>query len=217
MKTEDTVNQFSEALILMAGLSPYMEDSFFIKKLRAKMQIFISGYIKFGDRGEDKNVAQYYLIEKLISDTNDILELFELISYLRLIKETTPLLLASKSLLALKLEFIGVKNNLTDSINKKENDASMAMVSKSDNKNQALAKTIVVSQKSINQNRELNPNKEKILNFIKHSPHTRTKDIIHEFNAISDRTVKRNLCELLRVGLINKKIENKAVYYSAEN
>ncbi|HEY4504223.1 MAG TPA: hypothetical protein VJI73_00440, partial [Candidatus Paceibacterota bacterium] len=60
----------------------------------------------------------------------------------------------------------------------------------------------------------LNPSKQKILEFIKSYPNTRTKDIINEFNALSDRTVKRSLTELMQIGLLKKKIENKAVYYS---
>ena len=182
MKIEDTTNSFTETLILIANFFPHLKDDFFVKKLRTKMAILMRGYIKFRSWEDSADVAQYYIAEKLISDTDAILELLEVINHLRVIKETTPLLLANQSLLALKLEFVKIKNNLSINLQK----------------------------------RELNPNKEKILNFIKKSPNARTKDIIHEFNALSDRTVKRNLGELLRVGLINKKIENKAVYYSAK-
>ena len=215
MKIEDTTNSFTETLILIANFFPHLKDDFFVKKLRTKMAILMRGYIKFRSWEDSADVAQYYIAEKLISDTDAILELLEVINHLRVIKETTPLLLANQSLLALKLEFVKIKNNLSVNLEKKDNNVS-AVASKSDNKNQASIINAVVSQKNILQKRELNPNKEQILNFIKKSPNARTKDIIHEFNALSDRTVKRNLGELLRVGLINKKIENKAVYYSAK-
>ena len=216
MRIEDTTNHFAHTLILVVGIFPHLEDDFFIKKLRVKMEIFISGYIRFGSREEDTSVAQYYLIEKLISDTDDVLELFELISHLGITKKTVPLLLASRSLLDLKLELLKIKNSLIVNLKKKENSAPV-IIHKLANKDQASVVNVVTSQKNIKQKLELNPSKEKILNFIKKSPNARPKDIIHEFNALSDRTVKRNLGELLRVGLINKKIENKAVYYSAEN
>ena len=216
MRIEDTTNHFANTLILVAGIFPYLEDDFFVKKLRAKIEIFISGYIRFESREEDTSIAQYYLIGKLISDTDDILEILELISHLGIIKKIAPLLLASRSLLVLKLEILKTKNNLAISLKNKE-DSAPVIIPKLDNKDQASVVNIVTSQKNIKQKLELNPSKEKILNFIKKSPNARPKDIIHEFNALSDRTVKRNLGELLRVGLINKKIENKAVYYSAEN
>ena len=215
MKIEDTTNSFTETLILIAEFFPHLKDDFFIKKLRARLVIFVYGYIRFRSREDSADVAQYYIVEKLISDTDAILELFELINHLKVIKEITPLLLANQSLLALKLEFVKIKNNLSINLEKKENNVPI-VAPKSDNKNQASSTNTAVSQKNILKKHELNPNKEKILNFIKKSPNTRTKDIIHEFNALSDRTVKRNLGELLRVGLINKKIENKAVYYSAK-
>jgi Fe2+ or Zn2+ uptake regulation protein len=58
-------------------------------------------------------------------------------------------------------------------------------------------------------------NKERIFNFIKHSPNSRTKDIIEEFNILSERTVKRNLKDLATEGLVRKFAKNKGVYYSA--
>ena len=72
-----------------------------------------------------------------------------------------------------------------------------------------------ISVNKINVYPKINPNKKKILDFIKSFPNTRTKDIIYEFNSISDRTVKRNLTELAREGLIRRKVDNKAVYYYA--
>lgn len=56
-------------------------------------------------------------------------------------------------------------------------------------------------------------NKEKILNYVKRSPNSRTKDIIYEFSVLSERTVKRNLKELVSDGLLKKISKDKAVYY----
>lgn len=61
-----------------------------------------------------------------------------------------------------------------------------------------------------------NKTQEQILEFVKRVPECRPKDIIGEFNALSQRTVKRSLKELSEMGLIVKKTnEDKAVYYSA--
>ncbi|MBI2065021.1 MAG: hypothetical protein HYT62_03160 [Candidatus Yanofskybacteria bacterium] len=214
MKIEDIANHFTKTLVLIASFSATLEDIFLAKKLQDKMEILISSYIRLAGQEEDSNVAQYYITEKLISEIDETLGLFEIINRFGVIKKTTPLLLASRSLLSLKLELIKIKNGLYAGSREKERDSKVS-VANNNFRTSPISRT--PSQKNIYQDRELNPNKEKILNFIKRSPHTRTKDIIHEFSALSDRTVKRNLGELLRVGLVNKKIENKAVYYSAEN
>lgn len=68
--------------------------------------------------------------------------------------------------------------------------------------------------------RSLDRNKthEKILEFVRRVPDCRPKDIIGEFSALSQRTVKRSLKELSEMGLIVKKTtEDKAVYYSASS
>ena len=71
----------------------------------------------------------------------------------------------------------------------------------------------VIPVNSARRNFKLNKSKKKILEFIKSYPNIRTKDIITEFNVLSNRTVKRNLTDLLRTGLIKKRVDNKAVYY----
>ena len=59
----------------------------------------------------------------------------------------------------------------------------------------------------------LSGNKQKILNYIKRSPNSRTRDIIYEFSVLSERTVKRNLKELVGEGLVKKFSKDNAVYY----
>ena len=84
-------------------------------------------------------------------------------------------------------------------------------------KNETSVKNTVIPKVS-DKPAKLNQSKLKILNFIKSYPDTRAKDIINEFSALSDRTVKRNLTELLKMRMIKKRVDNKATYYShAEN
>ena len=66
----------------------------------------------------------------------------------------------------------------------------------------------------LDQAQEPASNKDKILSLIKRRNKIRAKDIIGEFNDISDRTVKRTLKDLADNGLIRKEEINKAVYYS---
>src|SRR3989344_3909897 len=128
---------------------------------------------------------------KVVTDS-----LLELLDYLEHSKTTaaTPLLYARRSLFAFKLQLI--RTQPEQPIVEKERAASPA------------APKI---KKEIN----LSGNKEKILNYIKHSPDSRTKDIIYEFSVLSERTVKRNLKELVSGGLVKKssKDKDKAVYY----
>lgn len=63
--------------------------------------------------------------------------------------------------------------------------------------------------------RRKNDNKNKILDFVRRAPETRTREIIEEFSVLSERTVKRTLKELREEGLIVKKADNGAVFYSA--
>lgn len=62
---------------------------------------------------------------------------------------------------------------------------------------------------------KMNSTREKILDFVRSGPERRPRDVIDQFSALSERTVKRNLKELSEEGLIVKKIENRATYYSA--
>lgn len=61
---------------------------------------------------------------------------------------------------------------------------------------------------------KLSENQEKILDFVRREPDCRTKDVVSQFSALSERTVKRGLKELSNEGKIIKRSEGVAVYYS---
>lgn len=61
----------------------------------------------------------------------------------------------------------------------------------------------------------ISKNKEAILDFIRHTPRARARDIVDGFHELSERTVRRNLRELIESGLVQKRSEQKAVYYFA--
>jgi hypothetical protein len=121
--------------------------------------------------------------------------LLDLLDYLEHSKAVgiTPLLYARRNLFAFKLQLMRVSARPQ----KAKSEAAYAMP----------------APKPLKKEINLSGNKEKILNYIKRSPNSRTKDIIYEFSVLSERTVKRNLKELVGDGLLQRVSKDKAVYY----
>ena len=196
---------FSRTIIFLAEINNLIEDKFFYEKFGVKISNLLDSYIIFSSRSGD-NVAQYQMANtKVIESLDNILEMFEELKYLNLIRYSPLFLQAQKNLLEFKLELKEYGNKLpkfkSESVETKELEKQTDQKSTIGN--------------IIKKNPKLNQSKKRILEFIRNSPNTRTKDIISEFNALSDRTVKRNLTDLLRTGLIKKRIDSKAVYYYA--
>jgi len=57
-------------------------------------------------------------------------------------------------------------------------------------------------------NKKVNELREQILGFIRDSREARTKDIVSQFHATSQRTILRNLKELVHQGLVVKQAEH---------
>ena len=159
----------------------------------------------------EDNVAQCYTANNLLNNIEEFLEFVDYLKHVNVITiSTPPLLELLRSSLNLKLSLLKIIRTSTLCLNNRDNDRKLQnLISKPYNqtkKNQSIGRN----------SGEYKPNssQEKILNYIKNYPNKRTKDIIYEFSSFSDRTVKRNLTELVRAGLINRKTENKAAYYS---
>ena len=186
-EVEERTKNFINTVIFVSRIFSGLKDKFLARKLYDKLSDFVSVY----SLPPKDNVAQYSTT--LLTTTNSLLELLD---YLEHSKTTaaTPLLYARRSLFAFKLQLIRIQPG--QPIIEKERAASPVTPK---------------IKKEIN----LSGNKEKILNYIKRSPDSRTKDIIYEFSVLSERTVKRNLKELVRGGLVKKssKDKDKAVYY----
>ena len=186
-EVEERTKNFINTVIFVSRIFSGLKDKFLARKLYDKLSDFVSVY----SLPPKDNVAQYSTT--LLTTTNSLLELLD---YLEHSKTTaaTPLLYARRSLFAFKLQLIRIKPG--QPIIEKERAASPVTPK---------------IKKEIN----LSGNKEKILNYIKRSPDSRTKDIIYEFSVLSERTVKRNLKELVSGGLVKKssKDKDKAVYY----
>ena len=72
-----------------------------------------------------------------------------------------------------------------------------------------------VIKKTIRNKSKLSETQENILEFVRREPDCRTKDVVNQFNALSQRTIKRGLKELNEEGWIIKRSDGAAVYYSA--
>ena len=159
-------------------------------------------------REENASVAQYQvLLERHLASIDSLRDVLKEFQYLDIVKNSPLLLQAELNLLNIKLEICKMKSRLiSDGRGNIHSNYHQENISQENTKI-----TKIISKKTD----KLASSKKKILDFIKSYPNTRTKDIVYEFNAFSDRTVKRNLTDLLRAGLVKKRVDNKAVYYYA--
>ena len=181
----------------MVKLFSGLKDKFLAQKLYDKISEFVAGYIKLLTLGGEDVVSHNINFLEFRNATDDLLELLD---YLEHSKSTliTPLLYTRKNLLSFKLDLIKSSGQLIQLTPKLKENKPPASVPKN----------------SHFKNLKESSNKDRIFNFIKRSPNSRTKEIIEEFNILSERTVKRNLKELAAEGLIRKWAKDNAVYYS---
>jgi len=192
MAEEQTLNNFIRTIILLAKLNNLIRDKFFYDKLGEKISELTASYIEHNGS-----------FEKISVNIDSILEMMDSLRYLNLARVSPLFLQVQKNLLILKLQAKKSKNKFPVYEPKSIGSPTLDLQK---------GRTSVTRKKSL----ELNQSKKKILEFIRSYPNIRTKDIITEFNALSDRTVKRNLTDLLRTGLVKKRVDNKAVYYYCE-
>lgn len=197
--SEDRAKSFINTVILTAKIFPGLKDKFLARKLYDKLSDFVLIFSKAGDKAGG-NVAQSNR-EDLVTATNSLLEMLDYLEHSKAVAPT-PLLYARRNLLALKLQLIRIveKPNI---IEKEKKGVSPAIPKIN------LCSDLGSREKETS----AGGNKEKIFNYIKRSPNSRTKDIVYEFSILSKRTVKRNLKELVDSGLLKKVAKNKAVYY----
>lgn len=194
---DEGLKNFISSIIFLVKLFAGLKDKFLAQKLYDKISGFITGYVNLLTLKRD-DVAQYSAFVKLKNQLDGLLELLDYLEHSKSVS-TTPLLYARRNLLNFKLNLIRLHHQSIQLVPKpKENKPS-----------------IFVPQNIQSRNLKKSSNKERIFNFIKHSPNSRTKEIIGEFNILSERTVKRNLKELIQEGFVRKWIKDSGVYYSA--
>ncbi len=196
---EESLKNFINSVIFLVKLFTGLKDKFLAQKLYDKISGFFADYIRlFNSKGEEDDRVSHNV--RFVEFKNSIDSLLELLDYLEHSKSvsTTPLLYARKNLLNLKLDLIKLHHEPIRVVPKPKENKPLAFVPKNTQP----------------RNLKESSNKEKIFNFIKRSPNSRTKEIIGEFNVLSERTVKRNLKELTTEGLVRKFAKDNGVYYS---
>lgn len=207
---EDILKDFNKTAISLLKLSGVTGDSFFSKKLEAKTGELILNGIKLLSKKNTNEIDLNITFSRILFLADYISEVIKDMQYLGISTTGPSQLLCQKNLLQLKLSLLKNKNALTD----------VPVVAPVTRTESAVAPTVIHNVKETvpaPKKTKLNKSKKMIFDYIKNYPNSRTKDIIHEFSAVSDRTVKRNLIDLTRSGLIKKRMENKAVFYSATN
>lgn len=197
---EESLKNFINSIIFLVKLFAGLKDKFLAQKLYDKISAFITGHIKLRSLKEDEveRVSHNICLIELKNTLDSLLEFLDYLEHSKSIS-TTPLLYACRNLLDFKLNLIRSHRELIQLTPKPKENKPLSLVPKNIN----------------TKNLKESSNKKRIFNFIKHSPNSRTKDIIGEFNILSERTVKRNLKELITEGLVRKRSEDNRVYYSA--
>lgn len=207
MDQDRRYSKFIDAVIFLVKIFEGLEDRFMAEKLYTKLNSFMVDYInffQFWDGEQRVGVAQYSKLKEVVNSIEGTLDLLDYLEHAKLLQDT-PLLYSRRNLLNVKLELLSFypKSDHHSDSQKEETVGDVVATT---------AETSKVISKSLREN----SNKEKIFNFIKRSSAARTKDIIEEFSILSQRTVKRNLKELIQDGLLAKQVKSNAVYYSTK-
>lgn len=207
MEKEGFSLHFIKIVLQLAKIQNLTKDDFFLNKFSSKMYSFSLNFLELIKR-ERSDVAQYQvLLEKQLASIDSLQDVLKEFQYLKIVKNDSLLLQTELDLLDIKLGMCKMKKELVSIGNDEDN--SNHYDQNPQRENTKIVRTVP------KKNNKLTSSKKKILDFIKSYPNTRTKDIVYEFNALSGRTVKRNLTDLLSAGLVKKRIDNKAVYYYA--
>ena len=188
---EERTKNFINTVIFVSRIFTGLKDKFLARKLYDKLSDLVSAYSE--RKGDGSPYVAQSGLSKLLTATNSLLDILD---YMEHSKTTapSPLLNARRSFFAFKLQVIRAPAKPLSVVREEKKEVSPVALK---------------PKKEIN----LAGNKEKILNYIKRAPNSRTKDIIYEFSVLSERTVKRNLKELVGGGLLKRVSKDKAVYY----
>ena len=187
-----------EVIIALTRFYSSVADTFFKARLENKISALLENCLD--DVGQD-HVAQYGSEQKHLLAVGSLIELVEEMKHLN-IGSSTPLLFTLDSLLRYKLHLL---RSLSP-------DLFMPPIAASGED-----KTAASPPDDADRPVKISSAIDKIYQFIKSTPNTRTKDIVDHFKHLSERTVKRSLKELTRLGSIEKRSENKAVFYSSKD
>ena len=200
---EDIAKTFHRTSISLARLLFGVKDPYFMRKVFEKSENLARSFINF-----EKGVGESFVANRdsLLSVINEIADLCDYVEHLKL-SPISPLLVLRKNILLLKLQVLKQ--------GKKNGDTAIAPEKKKaePRKSATISDPILTREKD----KKIEGNRQKILDFVRRFPNTRTKEVIDEFNVLSVRTVKRSLKGLVDDGLLQKRIEANAVFYFPSN
>jgi len=182
-------------------------DLFFKNRLNKEIETVLEKYIKFQARLSEEVKLEF------VKSLKDLEKVLQEIAYLEK-GDAIQLALSHEQVLQY------LHNFLREIRNKKQESAETEVAIKpieSVPRQQVIIQPSAARpvQKLHKIRKNLNETQEKILEFVRRVPDRRTKDVINQFSALSQRTIKRGLKELNKEGRIIKRIESGAVYYSA--
>lgn len=200
---EESLKNFISSIIFLVKLFAGLKDKFLAKKLYDKIAGLIAGFVEvFNSKGEeDESMSHNVSFIELKNNVDSLLELLDYLEHSKLVS-ITPLLYSRRNLLDFKLNLVRLYHQPVHSVPQPKENKPSTFVPKNTQPN--------IKPRNLRES----SNKERIFSFIKRSPNSRTKEIIEEFNILSERTVKRNLKELTTEGLVHKWAKDNGVYYS---
>ena len=211
MEKRELPEQFINSVILLAEIQNLIKDNFFHDRFTAKIFDLSLDFFKFSTEKSKGDAAQpQVLAERCLADISELVATLKEFRYLGLVTNAPLLLKAEYNLLAIKLGILKRMKERGSTLDLEKGRTSENL------KVEPRGSTLEFQKGQISVSlNNLTPSKKKILEYIRSYPNTRTKDIIYEFSALSGRSVKRNLTDLLRAGLLKKRVDSKAVYYYA--
>ena len=197
-------NKLISIIFYGSKLTSILEDRFFKRKLYRGLIDLTESYISF-------NVAQSRSKETYSKFKNCLFDFIEILDYIEHSNNElqSPLLQLKRR--AIVLNLLVIKDF------KKQHDAHYQREASKffDIDKLNFSKSAPFEDNS--SKRWSTSSKDKILDFIRKTKKTRTRDLIEQFSAFSERTVKRTLKELTDNGILKREEDEKAVYYSILN
>ena len=228
MTAEDNlVKTFAGCFRLLMKLNIGVKDLFFSNLCGDEADKLLAEYIKFlkkaGDRNNSSHVAQKGILQhkenvakysqivqhgdhvaqsgrEIIYCIGNILNLLAILRHLKLLNQTTSLLL-EKELLFLKSSVLDFKKQSSKSAKNRKGDR------------QPSAKLLKDSvQKPVF---SLNQSHNEIASFVRSKGKVRNIEIFTKFTDTTKRTTKKKLSELVKAGVIKRIAAGKKVFYIA--
>lgn len=180
-----------------------VNDFFFKNRLSEDIEQIIDKHVQYFSRISKESQQEY------VRSVKDLIKVLEEISYLEkgdVVQIASTHEQTLRYLQSLLMEIKLGKQNESQIVSKAVDKVPKQVV-------------VAIPSKEVLKSRRggkggLSETQNKILEFVRSEPDCRTKDVITQFNALSQRTIKRSLKELNEGGRIVKRFDGAAVYYS---